>query len=66
MRINISMNEDLVKKIDELAEQMHISRSAYISVSVFQKMQQDEAISNMPKVIEAVKEAVLLDQKRMN
>ena len=31
MRINITMDEELVKKIDEVASKMYVSRSAYIA-----------------------------------
>lgn len=61
MRININMNEELVKKIDEAAKQLHISRSAYISISVSLKMQQDKAFAQMPELINLVEEKNLFE-----
>lgn len=37
MRLNINMDEDLVRKVDEAANKMHVSRSAYIAFAVSQK-----------------------------
>lgn len=51
MRLNISMDEELVKKVDEAAKKMHVSRSAYISFAVSQKMQADEMLQNMPELL---------------
>lgn len=41
MRVNINLNEELVKKIDEAARKMYVSRSAYISFAVSQRIQLD-------------------------
>jgi len=51
MRINISMDEDLIKKVDEVATKMHVSRSSYIAFAVSQKIQNDEILSNMPEIL---------------
>ena len=59
MRLNISMDKELVKKVDEAAAKMHVSRSAYIAFAVSQKIQADELFSNMPellKILQAIKE----------
>jgi len=53
------MDEELVKKVDEAAKKMHVSRSAYIAFAVSQKIQADEVFSNMPellKILQAIKE----------
>ena len=59
VRLNISMDEELVKKVDEAAAKMHVSRSAYIAFAVSQKIQADEVFSNMPELLnllQAIKE----------
>ena len=56
MRLNISMDENLVKKVDEAANKMHVSRSAYIAFAVSQKMQADEVLNNMPEVLNLLRQ----------
>jgi len=59
MRLTISMDEDLIKKVDAAANKMHVSRSAYIAFAVSQKIQADEMFNNMPELLnllQAIKE----------
>lgn len=65
MRINITMNEELVKKIDEVASKIYVSRSAYIAFAVSQKIQQDKMLDNMPELMQTMKSAVELEKKAM-
>lgn len=55
MRINITMDEELVKKIDEVASKMYVSRSAYISFAVSQKIQADKMLDNLPDLLQTMK-----------
>ena len=55
MRVNINMDEELVKKVDEVAKKMYVSRSSYIAFAVSQKIQLDETVTNMPKIIDVLK-----------
>ncbi len=64
MRINISMDEDLVKKIDEAAGKMHVSRSAYIAFAVSQKMKADEMFNNMPEILELLQAIKEIEEKK--
>lgn len=66
MRVNINMDEELVKKVDEVAEKMFVSRSAYISFAVSQKLKSDEAMDNLPKIIQVINEAIQLDKTNKN
>ncbi len=50
MRININMPDDLVKKVDERAKQMFVSRSAYISMAMSQKVQSDDLLDVLPEM----------------
>lgn len=64
MRLNINMDEELVKKVDEAAKKMYVSRSAYISFAVSQKLKSDVAMDNLPKIIEVMNEAIHLDKTK--
>ena len=66
MRLNINMDEELVKKVDEVAKKMYVSRSSYIAFAVSKKIQDDETFSNMPEMIEVMKEAILLEKSKNN
>ena len=64
MRININMDEELVKKIDEIASKMYVSRSAYIAFAVSQKIQSDKMLDNMPELVQTMKSAVELEKAK--
>ncbi len=64
MRINITMNEELVKKIDEVASKMYVSRSAYIAFAVSQKIQADRMVDNLPELAQTMKSAVEFEQAK--
>lgn len=64
MRVNINMDEELVKKIDEIASKMHVSRSAYIAFAVSQKIQADKMLENMPELLQTMKSAVELEKAK--
>lgn len=52
MRVNININEDLLRKADEAADKLSISRSAYISAAVSQKLSQEQALESIPQLME--------------
>lgn len=54
MRVNININEDLLRKVDEAADKLSISRSAYISAAVSQKLSQEQALESIPQLMDAV------------
>lgn len=62
MRINITMDDDLIKKVDEVAKKMYVSRSAYIAFAVSQKMQQDSLMENMPEMLQTMKSAIEVEK----
>lgn len=64
MRVNINMDEELVKKVDEVAKKMYVSRSSYIAFAVSQKIQADEVFVNMSKMIDAMNEAVQFEKSK--
>ena len=66
MRINITMDEELVKKIDDVASKMYVSRSAYIAFAVSQKIQADKMVDNLPELAQTMKSAVELEQTKQD
>ena len=66
MRINITMDEELVKKIDEIASKMYVSRSAYIAFAVSQKIQADKMVDNLPELAQTMKSVVELEQAKQD
>lgn len=66
MRINITMDEELVKTIDEIASKMYVSRSAYIAFAVSQKIQSDKMLDNMPELVQTMKSAVELEKAKQD
>lgn len=64
MRVNINMDEELVKKVDEVAKKMYVSRSSYIAFAVSQKIQTDETLANMPKLLDTYQELKKNDSKK--
>ena len=58
-RVNVSLSEDLVKKIDERAKAMYISRSSYIAMALATKMQAEDMMSVLPELTKLAKEQQL-------
>ena len=59
-RLNIAMNEDLIKRIDERAQKLNISRSSYISICCNEKMAQEDAIKQIPDLLSAISELKII------
>ncbi len=51
VKINISIDKDLLDKIDKTAKSLCISRSGYIAYSCSQNMKADELIQSIPEFI---------------
>lgn len=64
MRINITMKEQLVKKVDDVARQMGVSRSAFLAIAAARMIQSDKAIELMPELVDAVK--MIVEHDRIN
>lgn len=58
MRINVNISEELCHQVDERAKAMFISRSAYISTALSQKMQADDAMRMLPEMAKTMQEAM--------
>lgn len=51
MRININMSEELINEIDVRAKNMWLSRSAYITMCVAEKIKTDDSIVVMGELM---------------
>lgn len=51
MKVNINLDDSLVKKVDERAKAMYVSRSAYICMALAEKMKQDDLVATLPKIL---------------
>lgn len=49
MKINISMNDELLARVDKLAAELYISRSGLISQAVVQYLKQQETMEKTYK-----------------
>jgi metal-responsive CopG/Arc/MetJ family transcriptional regulator len=58
MRINITISEELVRQVDERAKSLFVSRSAYISTALAQKMQADDAMRMLPEMAKTMQDAM--------
>lgn len=52
MKLTISISEDLVKQIDIMAKKLCLSRSAFISTTMAQKLQSDKTVDDLSKLID--------------
>lgn len=58
MRINVNISEELCQQVDERAKAMFVSRSAYISTALAQKMQADDAMKMLPEMAKTMQAAM--------
>lgn len=63
LRVQLIMPDDLVAKIDEVSKSLNISRSAYICMSVSQKLQQDNLIDSLPEMLELIRNTQAIQSK---
>lgn len=51
MRLNISINDDLLQKIDEYAKSKYMSRSAFLSMAADTYINQANVMDNLPALM---------------
>jgi len=66
MRFCVNFDEDLVKKMDRKAKKLHLSRSAYMSVSMARVMQNEELFDCMPDLLKFTKKIEKIDFEKLN
>ena len=65
-RISMNMPEDLLKQVDERAKDLYISRSAFITMAVSQKIQADEMAKALPDIVKAYNEQKNKDDEKQS
>ena len=55
MKVNITLNDELLEKIDKKADDMFMSRSGFIALSCTEKLQNMEAIELLGQMTAAFK-----------
>jgi metal-responsive CopG/Arc/MetJ family transcriptional regulator len=66
LRVNINISEELCKQVDERAKSMFLSRSAYISTALAQKMQADDAMRMLPEMAKTMQDAMEMMKQGKN
>lgn len=55
MKVNITLNDELLEKIDKKADDMFMSRSGFIALSCTEKLQNMEAVEMLGQMTAAFK-----------
>ena len=56
-RLNLNLDEELVRQLDDYASKMHISRTSALSILLWQFFQNQKAIQTMSNLVEAYNDA---------
>ena len=56
MKVTVNIPNELLKEIDERAKSMYLSRSAYVTMTLSQRLQQDKVLDSMPEMLQALKD----------
>lgn len=57
MKISISVNEELLKEIEEAAKQLNVNRSVFFTLAAQEKIKNDKIVSHLPKFTELMQMA---------
>ena len=55
IRINIQITDSLLEKVDEYAENLNLSRSAFVSMAISKYIQQEQLLEMFPEFVKMVK-----------
>lgn len=55
-RFNINLDDKLLKSVDEKAKSLSITRTAYISIALSEKLRNDFAFEKIPEMFVAIQE----------
>ena len=58
MKLSISLDDNLVQRIDSFAHVNSISRSGFLAMAATQYLNQMQALSSMPEIVQIMKNAV--------
>lgn len=54
MKANINLPEEVLEKTDKRAKALGLSRSAFITMTLSEKLMQTDIIDNLPKMMQAL------------
>lgn len=57
MKLSISLDDNLVQRIDSFAKGNSISRSGFLAMAATQYLNQMQALSSMPEIVQIMKTA---------
>lgn len=57
-KINISLPDDVYERATEKAKELGLSRSSFISFCISDKMNQDEAVRSLPKLLQLAEQQI--------
>lgn len=58
MRINLSIPDELLKRVDESAKKLNMNRSAFVSMSITRQLESEQIINNLPSMLETFNNAI--------
>lgn len=54
MQLCLRMNDDLVQQMDKRAKELYMTRTAFVTMAVQQKLQGDTVIDLLPDMVRAI------------
>lgn len=57
-KINVTLEDSLVQKLDDASEKMGVSRSGVISISLSEYFEKKDVLSNWPEFVNAIQKIV--------
>lgn len=54
-RLNVSIPDEVLSRLDVAAKKLGLSRSSYLTMAAAEKMKQDDVMDLMPKLMEQMK-----------
>lgn len=57
-QVSVTLANDLLKKVDEQAGRLYLSRSAFIVTAIAQKVQSEELLRTLPQFTETIRMAL--------
>jgi len=61
MRINVTINDELLQKIDEYAKSKYMSRSAFLALAADTYINQANVMDNLPALVKLYEQAEAKD-----
>lgn len=62
-RVNINLDSELVRQLDERADELHINRSACVGVILSEYFERSRQLEMMPQVLAAMQNLVAESQR---